>query len=200
MRLITPADSAPTRKSANSTLCSVTLVFVLGAGALVPLIAAESAPVFRDFNDRVQEYLKVRKNLQNSLPRRKTTNQHRDIGERQRAFAAAIRKTRANAKQGDIFTAEISDQFRRVIRDQFAGPSGGEIRKTIRQGEPGQNVDLAVNTVYPEQKALTTVPPLLLIALPPLPPELAYRIVDHDLVLQDTEARTIVDFIPHAIP
>jgi len=200
MRLITSADSASTGKSANSTLCSVTLVLVLGGSALVPLIAAESPPVFRAFNDRVQEYLKLRKNLQNSLPRRKTTNQHRDIVERQRAFAAAIRKTRANAKQGDIFSAEVSDQFRRVIRDQFAGPSGGEIRKTIRQGEPGQNVDLAVNSVYPEQKALTTVPPLLLIALPPLPPELAYRIVDHDLVLQDTEARTIVDFIPHAIP
>jgi len=42
----------------------------------------------------------------------------------------------------------------------------------------------------------TTVPPTLLLRLPRLPDKLAYRIVGHDFVLQDTEARLIVDFIP----
>jgi hypothetical protein len=29
---------------------------------------------------------------------------------------------------------------------------------------------------------------------------MAYRIVGHDFVLQDTEARLIIDFIPGALP
>jgi len=36
--------------------------------------------------------------------------------------------------------------------------------------------------------------------LPELPQELVYRIVGHDLTLQDTKARLIVDLIPNAIP
>jgi hypothetical protein len=44
------------------------------------------------------------------------------------------------------------------------------------------------------------MPPTLLINLPQLPREVAYRIVGHDLVLLDTEARIVVDFIPGVIP
>jgi hypothetical protein len=74
------------------------------------------------------------------------------------------------------------------------------MRKTIRQGEPLTNVQLTVNGAYPEKLPLTTVPPTLLINFPQLPHEVAYRIVGHDLVLLDTEARIVVDFIAGAIP
>ena len=33
-----------------------------------------------------------------------------------------------------------------------------------------------------------------------LPEKIAYRIVGHDFVLQDTEARLVIDFIPGALP
>jgi len=59
---------------------------------------------------------------------------------------------------------------------------------------------LIVNGAYPGNLPLTTVPPTLLINLPQLPREVAYRIVGHDLVLLDTEARIVVDFIGGAIP
>jgi len=178
-------------------LTSVTLMFV---AMLRTAVAADSTSVFKPFADRVQEYMKVRASTQGLFSHSRTTNKHKDIIERQRSLAEALRKARANAKQGDVFTPEIADQFRRVIRDQFAGPNGAEIRKTIRQGEPTGTTHLEINDSYPEQKARTTVPPTLLIALPALPPELAYRIVGRDLVLQDKEARTIVDYIPDAIP
>jgi hypothetical protein len=45
-----------------------------------------------------------------------------------------------------------------------------------------------------------TTPPALLNRLPPLPQELAYRIVGRDLTLKDTKAGLIVDLIPNAIP
>jgi hypothetical protein len=59
---------------------------------------------------------------------------------------------------------------------------------------------LDVNGAYPARLPSTTVPPTLLLRLPRLPDKLAYRIVGHDFVLQDTEAWLIVDFIPGELP
>jgi len=57
-----------------------------------------------------------------------------------------------------------------------------------------------VNAEYPDKLPLTTVPPTLLLLLPMLPPEVSYRIIGHDFVLEDTEARVILDLIPGIIP
>src|ERR1700730_15816726 len=183
-----------------------TVVFlILLAGALRFPVAAGSPqnapvspepPAFRDFSQRVQQYLKLRK----ALPHERTTKRPEEIVDRRHALAQAIREARAGAKQGDIFTPEISEQFLRVIRSTFQGSNAANVRKTIRQGEPVASVRLIVNGAYPEHLPLTTVPPTLLRRLPQLPERLAYRIVGHDFVLQDTEARLVIDFIPGALP
>jgi len=156
--------------------------------------AGPESPAFRDFEQRVQQYLKLRK----ASPQERTTKRSEEIVDRRRALAQAIRESRPNAKQGDIFTPEISEQFLAVIRKTFQGSSN--VRKTIRQGEPVASMHLSVNGAYPEHLPLTTVPPTLLLRLPQLPERLAYRIVGHDFVLQDTEARLVIDFIPGALP
>jgi hypothetical protein len=158
--------------------------------------ASPESPAFREFTEGVQQYLK----LQKAMPRLRTTKQRKEIVERRRALAQKIRETRSNAKPGDIFTPEASEEFRRVIRSAFQGPNAPNVRKTIRQGEPVRGWHLSVNGDYPEHLPLTTVPPTLLLRLPQLPPEVAYRIIGHDFVLEDTEARLIVDFIPGALP
>jgi hypothetical protein len=43
---------------------------------------------------------------------------------------------------------------------------------------------------------LQTFPPTLLANLPKLPPELEYRFVDNALILRDTKANVVVDFLP----
>ncbi|HXJ40268.1 MAG TPA: hypothetical protein VNH18_13395, partial [Bryobacteraceae bacterium] len=68
------------------------------------------------------------------------------------------------------------------------------------QGEPLRKLQLQVNGSYPEDMPFTSVPATLLRVLPPLPEEVAYRIVGHDFVLQDMKARLVVDFIPGALP
>jgi hypothetical protein len=161
---------------------------------------SQKSPAFDDFTQRVKEYLKLHKAVESSLPRLKTTKQGKTIIDRQHALAQKIGEARSNAKQGDIFTPEISEQFRRVIRTKFHGADAPNMRKTIRQGEPLTNVQLLVNGAYPGHLPLTTVPPTLLLNLPQLPREVAYRIVGHDLALLDTEARIVIDFIPGAIP
>lgn len=42
------------------------------------------------------------------------------------------------------------------------------------------------------------VPAILLQRLPPLPEDVEYRILDHDLVLWDIHADLVVDFVPFA--
>jgi hypothetical protein len=155
--------------------------------------ASSESPGFRDFTQRVQQYIKLRK----TLPQQRTTKRQEEISDRRNGLAQAIREARAGAKQGDIFSPEISEQFLKVIRSTL---QGANVRKTIRQGEPVASLRLTVNGAYPEHLPLTTVPPTLLLRLPQLPERLAYRIVGRDFVLQDTEARLVVDFIPGALP
>jgi hypothetical protein len=56
-----------------------------------------------------------------------------------------------------------------------------------------------VNATYPEGNPLPTVPATILQALPTLPPDVEYRIVDRNLILRDVDANIIVDFIPRVI-
>ena len=174
------------------TLRPIALLLLLAGTAPLPA----QPPTFYDFTDRVKQYVKVRQ----SAPRLRTTKQGQEIADRRLALAESIRQSRPSAKQGDIFTKEISARFLTIIQSTLHGPNGSNVRQTIRQGDPVATQPLAVNGAYPEGLPLTTVPPTLLLKLPQLPERLAYRIVGRDFVLQDTEARLIVDFIPAAFP
>jgi hypothetical protein len=185
------------RYSAIVVLCAAGILPIPSAVGY-PQKAAPTAenPTFGDFSQRVDQYLKLRK----VSPQQRTTKRPEEIADRRHALAQAIRESRSGAKQGDIFFPEISEQFIRVIRSTLQGPDASNARKTIRQGEPVPSMPLTVNGAYPERLPLTTVPPTLLLRLPQLPERLAYRIVGHDFVLQDTEARLVIDFIPGALP
>ena len=177
-------------------LVGVPRASVMAADPPKSMPASPSSPGFREFSQQLEEYLK----LQKAVPRLRTTKKREEIVARRQALAQKIRETRSDAKQGDIFTPAASEEFRRVIRSVFQGPKGASVRKTIRQGEPIQDRHLTINSEYPERLPVTTVPPTLLLRLPQLPPEVAYRIIGHDFVLEDIEARVVVDFIPGALP
>ena len=143
----------------------------------------------------------MQKDLEASLPALKPTKDAAQIVEHQHALARKIADARRDARQGDIFTHEVAERFRKIIRSEFHGPEGRLARQTIRQDDPFKViVRLHVNDVFPEDIPLTTTPPTLLLKLPELPQELAYRIVGHDLALKDIKAGLIVDLIPNAIP
>jgi hypothetical protein len=120
----------------------------------------------------------------------------------QSALARAIEASRAMARPGDIFRPEVQPLFRRLIAKQLEGP---EARRVVREGnpkyEPGSvQVAMRVNTIYPLGAPLSTVPPSLLLTLPPLPAPLQYRFVGRDLILLDSVAGLIVDFLSAAAP
>ena len=64
-----------------------------------------------------------------------------------------------------------------------------------RKGAP-----LVVNARYPDTVPVSTVPPQMLQTLPKLSEDLEYRFVHDDLILLDSHAHVIADFIPNAFP
>jgi hypothetical protein len=117
-----------------------------------------------------------------------------------RAYVRLDATARAAYRHGDIFTPDVVDEFRKMIRKAFDGKDGRNMRRTIRESDPIRPTTLRVNDFYPEDIPLTTMPPTLLRSLPALPPEMAYRIISGALVLQEINTNEIVDFMSDAIP
>jgi hypothetical protein len=123
----------------------------------------------------------------------------------QKALARAIEVKRAKARPGDIFRPEVQPLFRRLVAEQLEGPDTLAARKAVIEGNPREEEDSApvvvrVNAEYPIGATRSTVPPSVLLTLPPLPSCLHYRFVGRDLILVDSVAQLIVDFLPAAAP
>ena len=152
----------------------------------------------RRFQDAVAEYADLHARQLAKLGTRESTAT-------QKALARAMAANRAEAGPGDIFQPEIQPLFRRLIAEQLEGPATLDARKAVVDGNPGLDEDsvpivVRVNAVYPLDAPRSTVPPSLLLTLPPLPSSLHYRFVRRDLILVDSVAQLIVDFLPAAAP
>jgi hypothetical protein len=158
------------------------------------------AQILQDFSRRVGEYVNVHNTVKSQIHRLKPTNSAEAIDQYGHRFARGIREARHGVSQGDIFTPEIAAEFRRLVGITMSGPEGARIRETLRAGSPVLFKNLRVNQSYPPGAALQTTPPSLLLNLPPLPPEVEYRLVGHALILRDIDANLIVDFVWNAVP
>ena len=166
------------------------------------LIAAQTpvnadAAILADFTARVKAYRDLRAKADNGTPPLKETANPGEIEAAEKARAARIRAARATAKQGDIFTPAIEKKFRSLLKWETAGADGAKMKKAIADEKPV--VALVVNAEYPKAEPLSTVPPAVLKTLPELPDGIEYRFVRRHLILRDTQANLIVDFILNAI-
>jgi len=164
-----------------------------------PVTVNRGAVILKDFDRRIGDYVKVHKTVQSEVHRLKPTKSPEAIEQYEHSLARGIRAARRGSRQGDIFTAEITAEFRRLIELTMHGPQAGAIRESLRHAEPLASRALRVNSAYPAATPLQSSPPSLLMNLPPLPAELEYRVVGHSLILRDIEANLIVDFIVNAI-
>ena len=184
-------------------LISVLCLVLAAAGPLHSQAAPQGVnpdtAIIQDFQKRVGEYVKLRKAAEGKLPRLKRTPSQAKIAHHQRELAHKIREARPGAKQGDIFTPEISAEVRRLIGIAMQGRDATRVKQSLKSAEP-VNLQLRVNAAYPTHVPLQSTPPTLLLSLPDLAADLDYRVVGHDLVLHDAKANLIVDFIPNAIP
>lgn len=156
--------------------------------------------VLQDFHARVKAYIDIHKAAAKGDAKLKQTENPAEIVQAQEMLAARIREARAGAKQGDIFTAEIRHRFRQLLAPEMKGEDGRDARAVIKEDAPAPgSIPFTVHAKYPEGSPLPSVPANLLLNLPSLPTPLEYRIIGKHLVLLDTGANIIVDYIPNAI-
>ena len=153
----------------------------------------------QEFEKRIEDYMSLSKNLAKGLSTTKPTTEPQVILDRQSEFAHKIREARRKAKPGDIFTPEISKEFRRLLAFARAGQNDSDVKKSLARAEPVRLI-LHVNETYPASVPLQSTPPSILMNLPRLPPELEYRIIGRTLTLRDSVANIVVDLMPDAIP
>jgi len=153
------------------------------------------AAVLADFKARVDKYVELRKKADDSAPAQKKTPEPSAIKDAQHGLGERVGVARKGARQGDIFSPEISAHFRRLLRPEVKSPGAKDL---IKDDNPG-NIPFKVNGPYPEKEPLSTVPPKVLASLPPLPKDIEYRFVGKHLILRDARANLVIDYIPNAI-
>jgi hypothetical protein len=167
---------------------------ILAAGAL---IAQTPSTPLADFEERVAAYMKIHKSAESDMGKPSPTSSVQQLDAKKISLADGILSQRGGAAQGDIFTAPIAAEFRRIIAmDLRHRPT--RIKESIRSGEQVY-AKVRVNGPYPEGVPLETMPPTLLGSIPKLPPELDYRFIGSTLVLRDVTANLIIDLMPNAI-
>jgi hypothetical protein len=172
------------------------------------------AHALKKFQEEIQEYVDLRKKLTKGAPVADQSSPE-ELAAFQLYLTEATVAQRKGEKQGNIFKPEVEAAIRRILAREFSGPEGPALIKAVKQGNPAvegnpspqdpsteakQPVVVAVNAVYNDAAPFSSVPPTLLQNLPLLPEQVRYRFVGRALILRDTEANVILDFIKDVIP
>jgi hypothetical protein len=160
---------------------------------------AADAPALEDFDKRVKEYVDLQKDLAGKLTPRPKEASPEAIDKHERALAALLENARRTAKPGDIFTPPVQAIVRRELARIFGGAQGKQLLASIMDENPVK-ATLKINGRYPDEVPMSTMPPEVLAVLPPLPKELNYRFIGDQLILLDTVAHTVVDYVAKALP
>ena len=226
MRDRTGATTKSLTNIGRALLLGTLVVAILTAGAngcagargpsIVPPQSVEiDDRVLAKFKDEVDEYVVLRKKALSKIPALPDKATPEQVDHHQKTLTDAIIVYRQGAKHGDIFKPDVAAAIVRVLDRELSGPEGEAILKAIQQGNPKLEgtpnprdptqeiktpVTIAVNAVYNPAAPFSSVPPSLLLKLPPLPEEVRYRFVGRTLILRDTEANVILDYVENAIP
>lgn len=150
--------------------------------------------VLATFISRVRSYVDLRASLEPGLPPLRVTTNPDEIAQAENALARKIREARAAAQPGDIFTAPLQTQIKKMLTIEV----DEDTMASITDDNPGEFA-FTLNGTYPKDKPVSTVPPNVLQLLPALADGLEYRFVGGHLILRDRQANIILDDIPYAI-
>jgi len=178
-----------------------------------PPTTAADARGLTEYSNAVQAYVALHQRVEAALPKLADRSDPAKVTAHQKALAEAIRKAGPRPRQGHVFVPDIQPFFKRLLAPELKGPGSAETREKVGEGNPeaakGLTKDPDVHTKdvplvpyadYSVDAPVSTVPAPVLLKMPQLPKELDYRFVGKSLVLRDTVANTIVDFIPQAVP
>jgi hypothetical protein len=184
--------------------------------SIVPAQDVDMDPeALRKFQHEIVEYVDLHRELLERIPRVTPNSTPEEIAAHRKKMSDGIRAERHGETQGGIFKPKVARAFRAVLNKELTGPDGPAMLKEIKSGNPRVEgtprpqdptkeithpITVAVNAVYPENAPLSSVPSSLLLHLPVLPEQVKYGFVGRELILRDTEANVILDFIPDAVP
>jgi len=169
----------------RAAMAAVSVVFGFGVG--VAALEATSWLDDQQFAQNIAQYVSLRRQIEQRAAGPRVSADRAEIDRAADELADAIRAARPSATSGDVFTPAITRDFSRQPcvthkRDDDAGiPTPG------------------VNDRF-DWRGAELMPPALIAALPPLPEELQYRVVNCDLVLVDISAGLVIDVVPRASP
>jgi hypothetical protein len=171
---------------------------ILAAGLGQPLIDRDGV---LSFARAAEDYAFMHRRLERRLPALEVNANPETVRRAIDTMAAAVRVARADAKPGDLFNPRAQAAIR--VRIAEALRTHGLTPIDVRAAELAEGIDpagvaLQVNGTFPWAIG-TAMVPCILEALPPLPPELQYRLVGRDLVLIDVHAGLIVDILREAL-
>jgi len=179
-------------------------ITVLGAAVIAAPLTAQVRPTpppaaTTIFTQRLQAYSELRARVAREHPELAVLADYGEVRRRTDLLAAAIVEARAGARQGDIFTPEISVTIRRIVRFSY-NRDFAQLLMLTRDDLERPLPPAVVHGRWPIGAPLPTMMPDLLAELPRLPAGLEYRFFRGDLILLDIDACLIVDFIPDVIP
>jgi hypothetical protein len=182
------------------SLCMVGSAVLTGQGVAPTKAQTDDAAAFKQFGDRVRAYQKLQQAVESGLPALKPTDLPEMITAHQEALARKIQEARPHAKAGDIFTPAACEAFRHASQAALGGAHSANSRAYMQRGAADARMRLAVNGIYPDAEPTTALSPALLAAFPPLPAEVAFRVVGRTLILVDVKSRLIVDVAHGVLP
>jgi hypothetical protein len=193
------------------------IVVLLAAGSIAAERAGSQGPdpsldpdepkvkAFAEFGRHVAEYARLHRVAAASVAPLQAGETATEISARRKMLADAIRARRAGAQQGDIFTAAVRPVIVGIVQGYLTSPEGAPARVSVARENPATTtplavVELAVNGRYEAGASFSTMPTTLLMKLPALPEEVEFRFVGRHLLLRDTTANIILDYILDAAP
>jgi hypothetical protein len=181
--------------------------YLLGAALVIltlpirPAVAQQAtnptAAALAEFTKQVNAYMDVHKKAEAAVPDVKKGATPAEVMAFEKGLAERIKAARAAAKQGDVFTPDVAPILKKIFADYYQRRSGREIRLLF---DEVPNFKPQVNMTYPTNAPKANFPPRLALAMPELPDEVEYRLVGDSLILRDSEANLIVDYLPAIVP
>ena len=158
-----------------------------------------------EFVGQVEEYARLHRSAALSLAPFQARRSATELWAREKLLADTIRARRPQAQEGDLFTAAVRPVLVGIVQRYLSSPEGAPSRDSIMSDNPVTEtpltpVVLAVNGSYEPAASFATMPATLLMRLPNLPEEVEYRFVGKHLLLRDTSANIILDYILDAAP
>jgi len=153
-----------------------------------------------EFKARIDQYGELHKKAEAKLPALSKDSTPQQMDQNQRELGRLIAEARPNAKQGELFTPAMETLLRKHLARVFNSPTDGAAVKGSVMDENPTGVTMSVNSRYPDDVPISTMPPDVLQKLPKMPEEFEYRFVGRHLVILDVHAHLIVDFVTNAIP